>query len=269
MSKLRSLSKDYKIDWSNAVYLIDAGTKLNYKFELNPDDFLRFAKQDISRGTTHGLINGLTNAKRCIDCEVDKFIYATKIAQNWEGYISRIESYIAGSEEDIFSDAPIKLRLLHALGVAPSLLVSRYRTIRNKLEHEYKIPTTQEVKEAIDLAQLFRGCVDNALNIIFAFFISPQSSKAINKIEDRPTLDIRYRNGEFIIDAYHPNRRKKREIIFPNDVEYLPLLRISIVLESDKNVGPAHYDLMRSIGISVPTGAHEPNVDYCSSYLSL
>ena len=55
MSKLYSIAKEYEIDWSRAIYLIDAATqRLNYEFDLNPIDFLGFAKQDISSATTYG-----------------------------------------------------------------------------------------------------------------------------------------------------------------------------------------------------------------------
>ena len=194
-------------------------------------------------------------------------MYATHIAQNWENSACRIKDYVANSDEDIFPDAPIRLRLLHALGVAPSFLVSRFRTIRNKLEHEYKVPTIQEVREAIDLAHIFMGCVDNALSIAIYFHIVSKFFGTSKCKDSREVLEqeltIGYWNGKFEILASHPEKNIKKKIINPNDAEYLPLLRISIALEAGKNIEPAHYDLMRSIGISVPTGAHNPTVDYC------
>ncbi len=68
------------------------------------------------------------------------------------------------------SDIPIKLRIIHALNLAPSLIISKSRTLRNKLEHMYKKPEIDDVKEALDVADLFIRSVTGKLGMLWSEF---------------------------------------------------------------------------------------------------
>ena len=67
---------------------------------------------------------------------------------------------------DLDEDVPIKLKIIHALNLAPSILISKTRTFRNKLEHFYKKPTIDEAKEALDVADLFIRSVEGKFKIL-------------------------------------------------------------------------------------------------------
>jgi hypothetical protein len=70
---LEALAKTVGIDWTNTYFDFGSGTRLDFEFDLDPGDFLRFAQQDFHSRDRRGLVNTLTNAKRAIDCQVEKF----------------------------------------------------------------------------------------------------------------------------------------------------------------------------------------------------
>ena len=71
---LRSLTEAAKLDWSEIYFSPDSGTAFSYGFPIMPEEFISFAKEDLRLGTARGLVNGLSNARRAIDCQADIFI---------------------------------------------------------------------------------------------------------------------------------------------------------------------------------------------------
>ncbi|MEF2965891.1 hypothetical protein V3851_08625 [Paenibacillus sp. M1] len=60
-----------------------------------------------------------------------------------------------------FDGVPLKLQFLQSLNIAPHFIISKIRKLRNNLEHEYSLPTFDEVKEAIEVADLFINATEN------------------------------------------------------------------------------------------------------------
>ncbi len=144
-----------------------SGTSLKEKiFDISPQDFLRFAKEDLKKSNEHGLINSITNSKRAIDCQIDEAI--EQLISKSNKFNPIVEDFLKYFEFE--SDIPIKLRLIHALNLAPSLLISKSRTLRNKLEHFYQKPEIKDAKEALDVADLFMRSVALKLGLIWTDF---------------------------------------------------------------------------------------------------
>ena len=54
---------------------LGSGTSLEYDgFDINASEFMKYAEMDLDQGTTQGLVNALTNAKRAIDCQIDSVL---------------------------------------------------------------------------------------------------------------------------------------------------------------------------------------------------
>src|ERR1019366_719242 len=51
-------------------YSREGSTELAFEFELMPDDYLRFAEEDVKARNKRGRVNAISNAKRAIDCQV-------------------------------------------------------------------------------------------------------------------------------------------------------------------------------------------------------
>jgi hypothetical protein len=154
---LKEFIEAARIDWEDASVEPDSGP-LDYDcpFNLTPEDFVTFAKADVFNKDTRGLINGLSNAKRAIDCQTDLFI--TCLGLNPEKLPQQLGAVgLAELKRDELEeiDAPLKFRFLAALGVATPAIISRMRKLRNVLEHEYRQPRRRDVSDAIDVAELF------------------------------------------------------------------------------------------------------------------
>jgi hypothetical protein len=127
--------------------------KLN--FELLPEDFLRFAEQDLQIRKNHALVNSLSNVKRAIDCRVDSLLVLFGIFEQ--------------SSKDRWG-FPSKIKFLKEAGVLAPTVLERINTKRNKLEHYYKIPLVEEVEDALDISRLFIESTDAFLNRTFDAF---------------------------------------------------------------------------------------------------
>ncbi|MCJ1220159.1 hypothetical protein [Paenibacillus polymyxa] len=154
------LVKELDLDWTNfMVHEHDYMGEFLYTFDVTPEDFLIFAKENINLKTKKGLIDGMSNAKRAIECQIDSIInflgYDYKIFDRRNSYQNTKEFINTHFAEDTVDGITDRIKLLHILGVTPSFLISKIRSLRNKVEHEYIIPTLSEVKEAIEIAELF------------------------------------------------------------------------------------------------------------------
>src|SRR5947209_8565996 len=79
---LERLFRIAKIKFANVYLSTDSGVHPDFTFDIRPNDFLRFAKQDFETTDTRGIVNALTNAKRAIDCQTDKILSIFKIKYN-------------------------------------------------------------------------------------------------------------------------------------------------------------------------------------------
>ena len=141
------------VDYANVT--VGAHENQNFRFNLpeTPEDYLRFARKDFAFGGNRGLVNALSNAKRCVDCLMDSVLRSLGINLTNAG-----ETAVAFCDDVLDNHArtikPLSLRVFTALGFAPTLLINEVRRLRNYVEHEYAIPETVDVKRAIEVAEL-------------------------------------------------------------------------------------------------------------------
>ncbi len=142
------------LDWKSVAINPDNGP-WNYDnyYANTPQDYLTFAKADIFEAGLRGLINGLSNAKRAIDCQADSFICALGLQP--DNLNKQLAAVGLTELRQTQQGLPLKFRLLSELGIAAPTIVSRMRKLRNALEHEYKRPRRRDVCDAIDVAELF------------------------------------------------------------------------------------------------------------------
>ncbi len=70
--KLDELQKIVKIKWNKFYICRDStGWIDEIDFEVTPNEFLEFAKQDYKNKDKKGLVGTVTNSKRAIDCQID------------------------------------------------------------------------------------------------------------------------------------------------------------------------------------------------------
>ena len=209
-------------------------------FEISPKDFLRFAKEDLKGGDERGFINSLTNSKRAIDCQIDQTI--EKLISKSDNFNPIVNDFLKYFEFE--SDIPIKLRIIHALNLAPSLLISKSRTLRNKLEHIYKKPEVHEVKEALDVADLFTGSVTGKLGIIWSDFeiVDWKNNKLIFQFSEK----------KFKIDCKKDDTLIKTYLIDSSNIEFYGLLRLMLNSGDEIEIEETFKILLKQINHPIP-----------------
>jgi len=175
-----------KIKWNKFYILKDCTSYNEYvKFGLSPEDFLKFAKQDLKNLDNKGLVEGLSNSKRAIDCQVDWIIsYLGFDYLNFnEQHYPYIKSMINEFEAETYFDKNLsfKLRFLQAMEITPIFLIAKIRKLRNELEHEYLMPQKDEVREAVEIAELFINATQNILwhKFISDYFVLQEKIKIL------------------------------------------------------------------------------------------
>ncbi|PGS18932.1 hypothetical protein COC59_29880 [Bacillus cereus] len=125
------------------------------EFDLYPRNFLKFAKIELDflkekeENLIH-IINCLSHLKRAVDCQFDLFLY-------------HLNLYELIKEKNLKFDK--KLNFLKDIGIFESTSISRLNTIRNKMEHDYKIPDILEIEVYFDLVSAFISIIESNLNI--------------------------------------------------------------------------------------------------------
>lgn len=108
---------------------------------ISPDEFLKWAKQDIKGGDRRSIANALSNTKRAIHARIDEILYALRIqyANDWPNSPKTSDKL----------EAIKKLKIIGTSNVA--LLTNR----RNDLEHRYLLPPLGQVRADVETTQIW------------------------------------------------------------------------------------------------------------------
>ena len=108
---------------------------------LAPRDFLGFAiHESATLVQERSRVNCLSNCKRAIDAQV-------------ESLIARL-GFLPLAKKQRW-DIPKKILFISSSGVVAPRILRNVNTLRNRLEHEFAVPSKQQVEEALDIATLF------------------------------------------------------------------------------------------------------------------
>ncbi|MES2112843.1 MAG: hypothetical protein V4577_29100 [Bacteroidota bacterium] len=143
-----------KLNFAHVFFFQSGGSGISVNFDIDPKEFLKFAKKDLEQSDKRGYINAITNAKRAIDCQTD--LVLKLFGLNFDKDLPNAAKHFIehnGTKQD--ANEKYNLKLIEALGIAPIMLISKVRRLRHQLEHYYQIPSKKDVKEAIELAELY------------------------------------------------------------------------------------------------------------------
>jgi hypothetical protein len=187
---------------------------LETPFEIKPNEFLKFAKEDLESQSLHKDINALSNAKRALDCQLDSLLYALGLYQN------------AQNENWNF---PKKIEIVKELGIVAPKVLEKINKKRNLMEHEYVKPNSEQVIDFIDIVELFFVATSKYLNY-FNEFCSFQimRDRDQNKYQVISSGEIQLENGQIKINLtrYVNDQEQEPESIEINnkDPEYIKVL---------------------------------------------
>lgn len=118
-------------------YSSGSGENLTFPtFDLMPFDYLEFAEQELDKPSVAAKINCIAHLKRAVECQLDTLLGvlgASKVATNF----------------------PKKLEFASASGAISSRSLAKINKIRNRVEHEYAAPDTDELEAYYDIASGF------------------------------------------------------------------------------------------------------------------
>jgi len=146
-------------------------------------------------------------------------------------------SILVGKDKNI---QPNQLKLFCALGFAPSFLISEVRALRNKIEHDFELAEINDVKKAIEVAELLIETVDNkgVHSYTLSIFDANKGQKIYIENYD-------YRSDQDIIYFELQNEEKLYYISNCNEIIYYYLIRAMITSGSDED------DLKESIRLLI------------------
>jgi hypothetical protein len=226
-----------KLDFTKLVLIPSGGSGgFSSDFDVSAKDFLRYAKEDLHSGGDRATINALSNAKRAIDCQIDEVFHS--LGLDFQNLPKALEPFV--SFYKFKNDLPYKLKIIQSLNLAPAFIVSKARSIRNKLEHFYKIPSLNEVEESIDIADLFIRCIDGKLKIpTNEFYISDEHNRIKNDyygIKKGYSVDISLRNKTIEIREIQDEKWGEEVSVTKDDSEFYALVRIMNSMDDDYEV---------------------------------
>jgi hypothetical protein len=117
--------------------------------EDDSSKYLDFAKADLDmEESERSRINAVANAKRALHRRVDSLA---------EGL--GFEHYPSNKK-----DFPNKLAFCAKCGVTTPRIIERLNTLRNKVEHDYYLPTRREAEDFVDVVALFLAATERLMN---------------------------------------------------------------------------------------------------------
>jgi hypothetical protein len=164
--------------------LFQGTIKLEAQFDVTPDEFIEFAKEDLKSNMRNSSLNALANSKRALDCQLDCVLASL-------GYLDSARRHRWG--------IPQKFEWMQNLGLITPQILRRINRMRNLLEHEYVMPTHESVEDAFDVVTLFIAytiSVFNGAKSLIEYYYHPDSQK--ESIDLRVGFDQSTKNIEIV-----------------------------------------------------------------------
>jgi len=262
---LKTFIENANINWEDASVQPDGGP-LGYDcpFDLTPEEFITFAKADVFNADLRGLVNGLSNAKRAIDCEVDSFIVCLGLdPQNLSKQLGQVGLAELNGNGTIKNELPLKFRFLSTLSVATPEIINRKRKLRNVLEHEYRRCRRREVCDAIDIAELFVQACQGRLRSAWQIISIGSGSTTFRQVEEPEiciTLSFESNpSGHFNVRMHDhrerllPDGSKSKHVsLNPGDKGFVSALKLLWRADINRDLTAELAEFLTAVGVNFP-----------------
>ena len=111
-----------------------------------------FAENAIASETKKGIVNAVSNLKRALDCEMDMFFESINIKRIFDRKNLKFEK---------------KTQFLANIGLFPIQTINKLNFMRNKLEHEYKVPEIYDLHTYYELVWSIVKILDLYLELLY------------------------------------------------------------------------------------------------------
>lgn len=116
-------------------------------FDLQPYEYLDFAERDLKSGEPHAAANSVLNTKKALELQIDCFLI---------DYGLEHLSKVWGTAK--------KIELVGDIAILRPSILKKVNDLRNKIEHQYVIPSIADAENAIEIVDLFLGATDGLLS---------------------------------------------------------------------------------------------------------
>jgi len=204
---LKALIQEY-IEYFD--YDAASGANLDFpNFELLPHSFLEFADKELSqKEVKQHLINCVTHLKRAAECQIDTFLYVCNL-------------YKIVTKNNLGFDA--KLKFLKDARVFNSRTLSRFNTIRNKIEHDYAMPQIEDIEVYHDLVSALIEVIEGTMFVLahgaeIGFSIEKQDERIgyfkMSYQFEEPSIKVEYRLKEEQTTLIATFSKEREDFIF-------------------------------------------------------
>ncbi|MFP3358006.1 hypothetical protein R0K17_11670 [Planococcus sp. SIMBA_143] len=211
-------------------------SKLFPNFDLMPSDYLQFAEEELELIEKHPenvrlKINSILHLKRALDCQMDIFFYAFGLHE----YIKRKNLGIN-----------TKLEFFKELGLINSRVIERFNIIRNRIEHNYKIPEINEVEVYYDLINSIISNIDKVIHSV-----ATTSGNTRHSFENDRALEVVYerKNGpsvRFKVINENGEVYEGNSTIEDSREEFIYFLKVFIYWNSENPIKKQREKLLNS-----------------------
>jgi hypothetical protein len=118
-------------------------------WQIEARQSLRFAEQELDKGTPQSVINAVSHLKRAADWQLEKFLEYYNLRPR-KGNLS----------------VPRKLQFLEDAGLFSARSLRRLNEIRNRLEHDFEHPNLPDLAIYYDLVQAFVSVIEYVTLIV-------------------------------------------------------------------------------------------------------
>ena len=147
--------------------------KIPHKRNLSPHIYYNYALTDFTeKKTSRQRVNALSNAKRALHFQVELISNALGILQYYKGKTI---------------DFPHRLDYCRECGITTPNIIRKINKLRNLVEHDYIIPTINQVQDYLDIVELFLTATDRLIYQFpseLEFIYEKKTSKNIPDIAD-------------------------------------------------------------------------------------
>ena len=181
-------------------YALDGSTSSSYSDDkdIYPSSYLEYAKQDLSSGSNkRNYVNAVSNAKRAFHFQTDRLC----TAYGWN-QTHKNKNY----------GFPEKLEYLGQCGILSPNILRKLNTKRNEIEHDYYIPSKEEVEDYIDIVELFlmatKELLDSFPESVDYCLMKDDDYDISLELPDPITVDIKMSKG--VIKLRHKEQVMKK-----------------------------------------------------------
>lgn len=209
----------------------EAGNLEIIKNELNPSDYLDFAKNDLKENSPRNIINSISNSKRAIDCTVDQVFYSLGLENNSDRNREnqkKLLSYTGITNKR--NGVNFKILVLNALGIIPIKYISKMRVLRNAVEHEYTLPEYNEAEDSFEEATLIVNTIENVTR-------KYPDEYYLFAEKDKNYASFSYTDNSHVITFIDKESNDETNIeILKNDISGLLITKLSIAIGKEHDI---------------------------------